>query len=203
MRRSCFPIFWWCRMRSASKWRFEAGEGPQLDADHGSDGIRAAAIRASITMCWRRSMKPCGVSKQQLHADDGTARLLRRAVDGRDLHDRRPRHARPGAGAAVCLSRCRTAFAALIDVLVEARPAIWCGSSRPAPMRCRFSIPGPACCRRSSSSAGASSRRKRIVDRCVRASAGREDHRLSARRRRECCRVMSKRPASMPSASTG
>ena len=43
--------------------------------------------------------------KAALDAGHRAARLLRRAVDGRDLHDRRARHARPGAGAAVRLSR--------------------------------------------------------------------------------------------------
>ena len=37
----------------------------------------------------------------------GADRLLRRALDGGELHDRRPRHARPGAGAAVRLSQSR------------------------------------------------------------------------------------------------
>ena len=46
-------------------------------------------------------------------------RLLRRAMDGRDLHDRRARHARPGAGAAVLPIGIREAMRRLLNVLAD------------------------------------------------------------------------------------
>ncbi len=69
-------------------------------------------------------------------------------------------------------------------------------SSRPVPTCCRSSTPGPACCRRANSRAGRSSRRSRIVEGVRAQGAGRQDHRLSARRGRAAAEPMSRRPAS-------
>ena len=46
-------------------------------------------------------------------------RLRRRALDGRDLHDRRARDARPGAGARRCSTATRATFDALIERLTD------------------------------------------------------------------------------------
>ncbi len=102
--RSCSPTSWWCPMRSAARC-----------------GSRPAKARASI-----RSTTPAEIARLRTEPDDATLapvyealrlvkreldpavtldRLLRRAVDGRDLHGGGPRHARPGAGAAHGLSR--------------------------------------------------------------------------------------------------
>ena len=51
--------------------------------------------------CSRRSI----ASRAALPAGDDASRLLRRALDRRELHDRRQGHARPGPGAASRLSR--------------------------------------------------------------------------------------------------
>jgi uroporphyrinogen decarboxylase len=70
------------------------------------------------------------------------------------------------------------AFAKIIDVLVENSIHICSGSSRPAPMCCRFSTPGPACCRRANSSAGRSSRHAHRRGRAQQVPDA-KDHRLS------------------------
>ena len=84
---------------------FVAGEGPQLEPLGRCRSGDGAATETSIRSCWRRSTKRCGASKASSGRNDDIARLLRRAVDGRDLHDRRPRHARSGAGTTVCRRR--------------------------------------------------------------------------------------------------
>ena len=84
-------------MRSGRAVRFEEGQGPVLEPlpeDLGSldpDGVleRLAPVFETVRLV-----------RAALCAGQGADRLLRRAVDGRDLHDRRARHAGPAAGAA-------------------------------------------------------------------------------------------------------
>ena len=101
--------------------------------------------------------------KAELPPAVDVSRLLRRAVDGCDLHGRRPRHAGSGAGAAVCLSPSRGVCASDRCSGRGVGRISRFGSSRPASMLCKSSIPGQECCRRTNSRAGALRRRKRIV----------------------------------------
>ena len=86
--------------------RFEVGEGPRLDpldtpekvGDAGVDG-RLHQTRAGV----RGAAPGTSRTRSQNRAD----RFLRRAVDGRDLHGGRTRHARSGAGADDGLSPSR------------------------------------------------------------------------------------------------
>ena len=154
-----------------------------------SDSPTAQALRGLADEVDQNVLAPVYETMRQVKAAlarrRGAARLLRRAVDGRDLHDRRPRHAGPGAGAAVRLSRSDSLRAADRHAGRRLGRAISCASSRPASMRCRSSTPGPACSRPSEFRALVRSRRrKRIVEGVRRADPGRQDHRLSARRRR-------------------
>ena len=91
-------------------------------------------------------------------AGNGVDRILRRAMDGCDLHDRRARHADQAPARLFAYRQPELMQRIDRSAWCRPRPNIWCGSSRPAPMWCRFSIPGPACCRRRSSTAGASRR---------------------------------------------
>ena len=92
-------------------------------------------------------------------------RLLRRAMDGCDLHGGGPRHAGPGAGTEICLRATRRRLQHLIDILVDASADYLSASSKPVSMRCRSSTPGRDRCRRTNSSAGALQPTKRIVAR--------------------------------------
>ena len=85
---------------------FESGEGPRLTP------IESAADFARLRdeLDWARLepvFETVDTRQASLAGRDGADRLLRRALDGGELHDRRPRHARPGAGAALRLSPAR------------------------------------------------------------------------------------------------
>ncbi len=178
------------------KVEFVAGEGPQLEplAD-------AAAIDAAL----RDAIDP---SNGCAGLRDGAAGEARSSIRKTTLigfcgapwtvatymvaGEARPTRRRRGCSPIAI----RRLFAADRSAGRRPRSTIWSGSSRPAPMPCRFSIPGPACLppeefERWCIAADAADRRRR-----ARAGAGRQDHRLSARRRRNGCRAMSSRPAS-------
>ena len=87
--------------------RFAAGEGPQLDPIADRDELGTAQRRSSITAVLAPVYETIRQVKAELAAGRRAARLLRGAVDGRELHDRRSRHAGSGAGAAVRLSAIR------------------------------------------------------------------------------------------------
>ena len=124
--------------------------------------------------------------KQELAGRHGVARILRCALDGRDLHDRRAAARRIRRRRGCSPIAIRDAFARLIDVLVEARRLSGPAVRRPESMRCRFSIPGPACCRPSE------------FDRwCIEPT--RADRRRSARRRSPARRSSVFRAAPAPS----
>ena len=86
---------------------FVEGEGPRLSTVTGAGGPRPPAARRGdprdAGAGLRDGARRCGRSCRRGAAD----RLRRRALDGRHLHDRRPRHARPGAGAGAALPRSR------------------------------------------------------------------------------------------------
>ena len=85
---------------------FAAGEGPLLDPiEDRTDFERLTpADRSQVLAPVYETIRRV---KAALAAGGDAARLLRRALDGRDLHDRRPWHAGSGASAAVRLSGCR------------------------------------------------------------------------------------------------
>ena len=103
--------------------------------------------------------------KAALDDEDRSDRLLRRAVDGRDLHGRRRRHAGPGAGKTACLSRSG-GFSASRSIVWSRRRSII--SSRQleagADVRADFRYLGGRRCRRAISSAGALQPTQQIVD---------------------------------------
>ena len=107
-------------MRSASASRFVEGEGPSLDADHVGSASCRGSIPAATGEKFPRVFETVARVRQDLPRRDGADRVLRRAVDGRDLHGRRRGLVRSGGRAAVGLSRSAQAFAKLIDIVVEA-----------------------------------------------------------------------------------
>ena len=164
--------------------RFEAGEGPRLDPldtpEQGRDAGRARPISTSSS----RSIEALRRVRARARPEHRADRLLRRAVDGRDLHGGRTGHARSGAGADDGLSRIRRRSRKSSTCWSRTRSTICSGSSRPAPTRCRSSTPGPACCRRANSQRWSVEPTRRIVEGVRAKVPGCEDHRLSARRRR-------------------
>ncbi len=81
---------------------FEEGEGPRLEPiETAADlaALRDEADWSRLAPVFETVARVEGRPARRRRVD----RLLRRAVDGGELHDRRPRHARPGAGAAVRL----------------------------------------------------------------------------------------------------
>ncbi len=86
--------------------RFEAGEGPRLDPLDTPEQVATLAREADFG-----KLEPVYEAlrrvKPRTRARHRTDRLLRRAVDGCDLHGRGTRHARPGAGANDGLSPSR------------------------------------------------------------------------------------------------
>ena len=83
---------------------FEAGEGPRLEPlDDAAklNALRDDGGRARV----RAGLRGGAAGEARAAAERRAARLLRRAVDGRDLHGGGPRHAGSGAGAADGLPR--------------------------------------------------------------------------------------------------
>mgnify|MGYP003693845873 CR=1 FL=1 len=119
--------------------------------------------------------------KASLVAGRCAAGLLRCAVDGRKLHDRRSRHAGPAAGADVCLSAIPKRLPMLIDMLVDAS-ASYLVRQFQAGRRCGadFRYLGG---RAAGGRVCAMVHRARAADRCERAQSGTgcQGHRLSAR----------------------
>ena len=176
---------------------------PGLEPTDDPQAMSTLSPQDRSMQCWRRSMKRSGWSKRRLLPADDVARILRRAVDGRDLHGRGRRHAGSGAGAVVRLSRSggiRAAdrysgrgFGRISGRAIRGRRR--CGAD--------FRYLGGRAAAGANSRAGASRRRGGSSTACARSSAGREDHRLSARRRHACCALCRARSASMRSVSTG
>ena len=138
--------------------RFEAGEGPRLDPLDTPEKVTTLAAQADFS-----KLEPVYEAlrrvRRELVARDRADRFLRCAVDGRDLHGRRPRYAGPGAGADDGLSPSGGVRAKSSTCWSRTRSTYLVASSRPAPTPCRSSTPGPACCRRANLRAGRSSRR--------------------------------------------
>ena len=126
------------------------------------------ARRRSVSRESRAGLRDGPAAAGRTAGRDDADRLLRRALDGRDLHDRRPRHARPGAGAAVRLSASGGVAAAAED----AGRSFGRLSHPPdrGRRRCRADLRflGGRARRSELSSASASSRSPRSCDRCVR-----------------------------------
>ena len=82
---------------------FESGDGPRLDPIGDAEGL----AKLSDEPDWGR-LAPVFEALDRVKGDaaegNSADRLLRRAMDRGELHDRRPRHAGPGAGAALRLS---------------------------------------------------------------------------------------------------
>ena len=168
-RRSCSPTFSSFPTRSARacvsrRAKVRASSRSRSAADFAAlrEEARLGAARAGVRDHRARE----GRAARRRRAD----RLLRRAVDGGELHDRRPRHARPGAGAAVRLSPSRPVRRADRPAGRRLGRLSRTPDRAPAPRRCRSSTPGRACCRRPNSNAGASRRSRasspRFAPRC-------------------------------------
>ena len=168
--------------------RFEAGEGPRLDPLDTPDKVATLATQADFG-----KLEPVFEALRRVRAsspEDRADRLLRRAMDGCDLHGRGPGHAGPGAGADDGLSpprgvreNHRRAGRELDRISARAIE----GRRRCA---CRSSTPGPACCRRANSRAGRSSRRSASSKACARKCRTRRSSAFPAAPAR-CCRPMS------------
>ena len=90
---------------------FEAGEGPRLEPFDDAMKLNALAATADGRV-FAPVYEAVRQVKRALRRQCRAARLLRRALDGRDLHGGRPRHARPGAGAPDGLPRAGSVRAA-------------------------------------------------------------------------------------------
>ena len=121
--------------------------------------------------------------KAALPRADDFHRLLRCALDGRDLHGGRTRHARSGAGEKS--RRARAAGLPASDRLPGrgCRPTISPASWKPASRWCRFSILGPVRCRAEDFERWCVQPTKRLVAKLRRKAARRQGDRLSARGR--------------------
>ena len=102
-RRSSSPTFSSIPDALGQTVAFETGEGPRLDPIADAAGL--AKLRdepdwAKLAPVFETLDRRQKRAARRRRAD----RLLRRALDGGELHDRRARHARPGAGAALRLS---------------------------------------------------------------------------------------------------
>ena len=120
MRRSSSPTSSSSRMRSVRTSVSSRTKGPgwSLSPRRRDRGAWPASCLWGVSRpCSRRWSGSRAPSPR-----DGPARLLRRAVDRGELHDRRQGHARSGAGARRRLSR-PSFMTALIDRLVEASTA--------------------------------------------------------------------------------
>ena len=184
MRRSCSPTSWSFRMRSAStcaSTRAKARGLTPLDDPAAMLKLRGTTDRRRARADLRndRLVKPELPPAVTLLGFCGAPwTVATYMVAGRGTPDQAParlfayRHPEAFAPSDRCSGRG-------VGRLSRSR------SSRPASMRCRSSIPGPEFCRRTNSSAGALRRPQRIVAECAARGAGREDHRLSARRRQQ------------------
>ena len=103
----CSATFSSCRTRSGRKSRFEANEGPRLAADRHAPRISPGSGETIDLDRLAPVFETIERVKERPSGADRADRLLRRALDRRELYDRRPRHAGPGAGAAFRLSRAR------------------------------------------------------------------------------------------------
>ena len=97
---------------------FETGEGPRLDPICDAEGLKRLRPESGLAEA-RAGVRDAGPGQNRAARRCGADRLLRRALDGCQLHDRRTRHAGPSPGAPVRLSE-PVLFAALIDRLVSA-----------------------------------------------------------------------------------
>ena len=178
--------------------RLRRGRGSAaLDGD---DRRRPRPPAARPRRCTRpspRSTRPCAGCAPSCRADGAADRLRRGALDRRHLHDRRPRHPGPGAGAASSLYRDPATFDALIERITEATIAYllaqieagaevvklfdsWAGAL-PGPLFARYAIaPGPA--HRRGAAGGASRRCRSSASRAAPAPA------TPASPRRPACR---------------
>ena len=99
---------------------FVEGEGPRLEPIDGCEGACWRCGRRRIEKVLAPVYETVRRVKSGAGRQDGVDRFLRRAVDGCDLHGRRPRHARSGAGADAGCARAGGFSARLIDWLVDA-----------------------------------------------------------------------------------
>ena len=132
MRRRSAPRPDWRRRRPSAKLRREP------DSESAGAGVRDSRPPQD-GLCRR-----CGADW-----------LLRRAMDGRELHDRRAWHARSGAGAPLRLPPSGSVRSPDRPAGRRLRGISASSDWPPARKRCRSSILGRACCRRPNSIAGA------------------------------------------------
>jgi uroporphyrinogen decarboxylase len=163
--------------------RFVAGEGPRLDPlrmpqrspDCGPK-LDHAALEAGL-----RDRRP--VRGEILPENVTLLGLLRRALDGCDLHDGRPR-ARPTRRRRGCWpTGIPKRSSDLIDILVEASAQYLVGQFKAGVDAVQIFDTWAECMPPEEFDAGASTPTRRIVARCARRS-GAKDHRFSARRGR-------------------
>ena len=168
---------------------FVEGEGPRLEPLADAKALLSvreridAKVLAPIYETVRRV-------KAALDPQDDVDRILRRAVDGRDLHGRGPRHARSGAGETSGRIASRKHFQHLIDCLVDASvdylvAAIEGRRRSGADFRYLGRVAAAGGFRALVRAADQAARRQ-----AAREDAGRQDHRLSARRRQNIPRYV-------------
>ena len=199
MRRSCFPISWWCRMRSASG---ALRRGRRAAARCARRPIALGALRPAIDHAVLAPVyEAIRAGEARLAAADGAAGLLRGALDRGDLHGRWLRHAGPGA-ARLFAYRDPEAFGQLIDLWSRLRPTIWSAVRRRRRCGADFRYLGGRL------PAGEFERWciepvARIVAARRKADPGRANHRFSRAAPGANFRVISTRPRSMRSGSIG
>ena len=114
-------------MLLARTCEFVEGEGPRLEPVRTEADL--ARLNATATRRkFDRVFETVSRVRQDLPPRRRSHRILRRAVDGGDLHGGRARHGRSGGGAAWAY-RDAQGFQRLIDLLVERRSSISAGRS--------------------------------------------------------------------------
>ena len=98
-RRSSSPTSCWCRRRSAPICGSSQGEGPRLSTITRPRRLGAVAPGSEIHETLSPIYETVRILRRDCPPTRRADRLCRRALDRRHLHDRRPRHARPGPGA--------------------------------------------------------------------------------------------------------
>ena len=182
--------------------RFEAGEGPRLEPLDDPAAIRALrgevdhdGAGAGLRDDSRWSKRSCRRRSTLLGFCGAPWTVATYMIAGRGTPDQAP--------ARLFAYRDPEAFARLIDVLVEASVDYLIGSSQAGVDAVQIFDTWAGVLPPDEFERWCIAPTQRIVAEVRARGAGREDHRVSARRRHAICRAMSRRSASMRSGSTG
>ena len=166
--------------------RFVEGEGPRLDADHVGRRADAPRSRRDRRASSAASTKPLRALRQDLPRRDGADRFLRRAVDGCDLHGRRPGLVGSGGRAQLAYRDPDSVCRASSTSSPTPRSSTSTARCAPAPTCCRSSTAGPAICPNGEFDTWVVAPTQQNRGRAEASPSRHADHRLSARGRRQC-----------------